>query len=114
MADSNSTQVHGIQPLRGIDLSRESQIPTPQQHWQDFDQPATFHAAQAGNMYRAVLGIRQTLQLIADHHTRVNSHGAVEPRLSAVELEAMLSGALVLADTLNGAFEEEHFRGADA
>lgn len=90
-----------------------AQIHNPQ-HWQDFAQPATFHASQAGSMYRAVLSIRQTLQLVADHHTRVNSHGAVEPRLSAMELEAMLSGALVLADTLNEAFEDEHFRRANA
>lgn len=78
------------------------------QHWQDFERQVTIQAAQAGAMYRAMRSVRSTLNMVADHHLRSNSGGAQTPRLSSIEVEAMLAGALALADMVEGVFEELH------
>jgi len=78
------------------------------QHWQDFEQPITIQASQAGTIYRAMRSIRNTLKMVADHHLRSNSGGAQQLRLSSIEVEAMLAGALALSDMVEGVFEELH------
>ena len=64
------------------------------QHWQDFEHSVTIPAGQAGAIYRAMRSVRSTLNMVADHHLRSNSGGAQTPRLSSIEVEAMLAGAL--------------------
>ena len=78
------------------------------QHWQDFEQPITIQASQAGTIYRAMRSIRNALKMVADHHLRSNSGGAQQLRLSSIEVEAMLAGALALSDMVEGVFEELH------
>lgn len=78
------------------------------QHWQDFEQPITIQASQAGAIYRAMRSVRNTLKMVADHHLRSNSGGAQQLRLSSIEVEAMLAGALALSDMVEGVFEELH------
>lgn len=77
-------------------------------HWQDFEGPVTLRASQAGTIYRAVLSIRTTLRMVADHQLRSNSDGVEPPRLSSAEVEAMLSGALALSDMVEEVFEDLH------
>lgn len=78
------------------------------QHWQNFEQSVTIEAAQAGTIYRAIRSVRSTLNMVADHHLRSNSNGTQALRLSSIEVEAMLAGALALADMVEEAFEELH------
>lgn len=63
-------------------------------------------------MYRAVLGIKNTLRLVADHQLRCNSGGVLKPRFSTIEIEAMLSGAIALAEMLDTSFEDMQFDGS--
>jgi len=83
-------------------------------HWQDFDSQVTIQASQAGAIYRAVHSIKATLKMLADHHMRLNSSGDLPPRFSSVEIEAMLSGALALANMADEAFDELHFQDSGA
>lgn len=78
------------------------------QHWQNFEHPVTIQAGQAGAIYRAMRSVRNTLNMIADHHLRSNSGGVQAQRLSSIEVEAMLAGALALSDMVEGVFEELH------
>lgn len=81
-------------------------------HWQDFKHPVSIPAAQAGEIYRAAHSVRSTLRLVADHHMRLNSSGDLAPRFSSVELEAMLAGALALANMVDEVFDDLHFKDA--
>ncbi len=78
------------------------------QHWQDFEHSVTIPAGQAGAIYRAMRSVRNTLNMVADHHLRSNSGGTQAQRLSSIEVEAMLSGALALSDMMEAVFEELH------
>lgn len=80
-----------------------------QQHWQDFGKQMTLSASQAGEMYRSSLSIKMTLRLVADHLIRINSHGEQEPRFSKLEMEAMVSGAVALAERMEEELEDLHF-----
>lgn len=82
-------------------------------HWQDFDGQVTIQASQAGQLYRAVHSVRSTIKMVADHHMRVNSGGDLAPRFSSVELEAMLAGALALANMVDDVFDDLHFKDAE-
>lgn len=82
--------------------------PACTEHWQDFNSPITIGACQAGHLYRAIYSIKSTLRLVADHHLRSNSHGALPQRMSSTEIEAMLSGSLALARMMESAFEDLH------
>jgi hypothetical protein len=78
------------------------------QHWQDFESPVTLQTSQAGSIYRAVRSVSTTLRMIADHHLRSHSDGVQPLRLSPVEVEAMLAGALALSDMVEEVFEDLH------
>lgn len=84
-----------------------------QQHWQDFEKPVTIPANVAGDMYRSALSLKTTTRILADHLLRLNSHGELEPRFSSVELEAMVSGAVVLAEGMETALEDLHLDSFD-
>lgn len=78
----------------------------PLTHWQDFNDPVTIAANTAGDMYRAAHSIKATLRMVADYHLCIN--GEQPTRFTKSEIEAMLSGALALAEMLNVTLEELH------
>lgn len=94
--------------MEQIRPAEHSSLNVTNQHWQDFEQPITIQASQAGAIYRAMRSVRNTLKMVADHHLRSNSGGAQPLRLSLIEVEAMLSGALALSDMMEAVFEELH------
>lgn len=75
-------------------------------HWQDFKGPVTLSAEQAGKLYRAIVGIKSSLQLTAEFHT---AGQAEDPqRVTLQEVENLLSGAIASAEGIEADLEDIH------
>ncbi len=77
-------------------------------HWQDFSGPVTLTADQAGAMYRAISCVATTLGLAANHLTLLSGDRKDLTVLSASEMEALLAGALQLAEMARAEMEGLH------
>lgn len=78
------------------------------EHWQDFSSPVTLTADQAGAIYRAITCVATTLGLAANHLTLLSGDRKDLTVLSANEMEALLAGALQLAEMAQAELEELH------
>lgn len=77
-------------------------------HWQDFSAPVTLTADQAGAMYRAITSVTTTLGLAANHLTLLAADRKDLAVLSTNDMEALLAGALQLAEMARGELEGLH------
>lgn len=78
------------------------------EHWQDFSEPVTLTADQAGAMYRTIHSIRTTLSIAAAHFTLLAANRKDLMTLSVSDVEALLAGAIQLAAEADGVFEDIH------
>lgn len=78
------------------------------EHWQDFSAPVTLTPELAGAMYRAITSVTATLGIAANHLTLLAGDRKDLTVLSDSDVEALLAGAIQLAEMARAELEALH------